>query len=54
MSNCHFIGLAYQGKDVVFRFIIEYSSLMDFGLHVIGLFLYEDVLKDDILARVEG
>jgi hypothetical protein len=26
------IGLAYQeGKDIVFRFIIEYSSLMDFG-----------------------
>jgi hypothetical protein len=27
----HFIGLAYQGKDIVFRFIIEYSSLMDFA-----------------------
>jgi hypothetical protein len=27
-----FIGLAYQkGKDIVFRFIIKYSSLMDFG-----------------------
>jgi hypothetical protein len=26
-----FIGLAYQGKDIVFRFIIEYESLMDFG-----------------------
>jgi hypothetical protein len=25
-------GLAYQeGKDIVFRFIIEYSSLRDFG-----------------------
>jgi hypothetical protein len=24
------IGLAYQGKDIVFRFIIEYSSLMDY------------------------
>jgi hypothetical protein len=23
-------GLAYQGKDIVFRFIIEYSSLRDF------------------------
>jgi hypothetical protein len=21
----------YQGKDIVFRFIIEYSSLMDLG-----------------------
>jgi hypothetical protein len=54
MSNCHFIDLAYQGKDIVFRFIIEYSSLIDFGLQVIGLFLYEDFLKDDILACVEG
>jgi hypothetical protein len=26
-----FIGHAYQGKDIVFRFIIEYSSLRDFG-----------------------
>jgi hypothetical protein len=26
-----FIGLAYQGKDIVFRFIIEYSSFIDFG-----------------------
>jgi hypothetical protein len=27
-----FIGLAYQGKDIVFRFILEYSSsLWDFG-----------------------
>jgi hypothetical protein len=34
-----FIGLAYQGKDIVFRFIIEYSSLRDFGSKVIiGLF----------------
>jgi hypothetical protein len=40
-----FVGLAYyQGKDIVFRFIIEYSSLRDFGPYVIiiGLFLYED------------
>jgi hypothetical protein len=29
MVGC-FIGLAYQGKDIVFRFIIEYSSLRDF------------------------
>jgi len=26
-----FVVLAYQGKDIVFRFIIEYSSLRDFG-----------------------
>jgi hypothetical protein len=27
----YFFGFAYQGKDIVFRFIIEYSSLRDFG-----------------------
>jgi hypothetical protein len=27
----HFVGFAYQGKDIVFTFILEYSSLMDFG-----------------------
>jgi hypothetical protein len=37
-----FVGLAYQGKDIVFRFIIEYSNLMDFGPEVVGLFLFED------------
>ncbi len=37
-----FVGLAYQGKDIVFRFIIEYSSLRDFGTWIIGLFLDED------------
>jgi hypothetical protein len=26
-----FVGLAYQGEDIAFRFIIEYSSLTDFG-----------------------
>jgi hypothetical protein len=26
-----FIGLALVGKDIVFRFIIEYSGLRDFG-----------------------
>ncbi len=32
-------------KDIVFRFIIDYSSLRDFGPYVIiiiGLFSYED------------
>jgi hypothetical protein len=48
MSSPHFVGLAYQGKDIVFRFIIEYSSLRDFGPYGICLFL-----KDDILACVE-
>jgi hypothetical protein len=36
------VGHASQGKDIMFRFIIEYSSLMDFAPLVIGLFLYED------------
>jgi hypothetical protein len=26
-----FVSLALVGKDIVFRFIIEYSSLRDFG-----------------------
>ncbi len=47
-------SIAYQGKDIVFRFVIEYSSLRDFGPEVIGLFLYEGFLKDDILACVES
>jgi len=25
------LALAYQGKDIVFRFIIEYISLSDFS-----------------------
>jgi hypothetical protein len=25
------VGLAYQGKDIVYGFIMEYSSLRDFG-----------------------
>jgi hypothetical protein len=37
----------------VFRSIIEYSSLRDFDAYVIGLFLNEDFLEDDILACVE-
>jgi hypothetical protein len=40
--NSVFIGLALVGKDIVFRFIIEYSSLRGFGPYIIGLFLYED------------
>jgi hypothetical protein len=26
-----FVGFAYQGNDIMLRFIIEYRSLMDFG-----------------------
>ncbi len=55
-----FVGLAYQGKDIVFKFIIEYSSLRDFGTYVVSLFLYKDfkkmtfwlVLKLEIKYRV--
>ncbi len=41
------VGLAYhQGKDIAFRFIIEYIVVvMDFGPSIIGLFLYEDFKK---------
>jgi hypothetical protein len=31
VQNKLFVGFAYQGKDIVFRFITEYSSLRDFG-----------------------
>ncbi len=31
LKSFNFVGLAHQGKDIVFRFIIEYSSrLMNF------------------------
>ncbi len=52
---------AKQGKDIVLIFIIEYSSLRDFGPQVVvGLFLYKDfwnmifqlVLKLKISYRV--
>ncbi len=49
-----FVGLAYQGKDIVFRFIIEYSSLWDFGpLGSSRYILIREFFKDDILACVE-
>jgi hypothetical protein len=37
------VGLAYQGKDIVFRFIIVYSKL-NIGplVIIIGLFVHED------------
>jgi hypothetical protein len=28
-----FVGVGYGGKDIVFGFIIEYSSLREFGPH---------------------
>ncbi len=38
------VGLAYQGKNIVFRFIIEYraSWILAPSLVIIGLFFYED------------
>jgi len=54
-----FVGLAYyQGKDIVFRVIIEYSSLRDFYRPLLGnnnnrsIFI-EGFLNDDILTCVE-
>jgi hypothetical protein len=39
--ECEFVGL---GKDIVFRFIIEYSSRFKgfWPLGIVGLFLYDD------------
>jgi Leucine-rich repeat (LRR) protein len=31
-----------QSKDIVFKSIIKYSSLRDFGPYIVILFLYED------------
>ncbi len=41
----HSFGIAYQGKDIVFRFIIECTGLRDFDPKTVGLFLYEDFGK---------
>jgi hypothetical protein len=49
MRGLGFIGLAYQGKDIVFKFIIECnSSLRDFGPYVINnrsIYFYMRILK---------
>jgi hypothetical protein len=52
--NLAFVGLAYKGKGIVFRFIIEYSNLRDFyrPLGSRSIFIW-GFLKDDILARLE-
>jgi hypothetical protein len=46
-----FIGFAYQGKDIVFRFTIEYSRAE--GILAPYLVALLGFLKDDILACVE-
>jgi hypothetical protein len=53
-----FIVLALVGKDIVFRFIIEYSNLRDFyrpagNNNNRSIFIW-GFLKDDILACVEN
>jgi len=40
-----FFSIVYRSKSIVFIFIIGYSNLTYFGLHVVGLFLYEDFSK---------
>jgi hypothetical protein len=45
------MGLAYQGEDIVFRFITEYSSLRDFGPQIRSISIC-GFLKDDNLACV--
>ncbi len=48
------IGIAYQGKDIVFRFIIEYSRFIKgFWLLGSGSSFIWGFLKDDILACVK-
>jgi len=52
------VGFAYQGEDIVFRFILEYSSLRDFymplGNNNRSIFFNTwGFLKDDVLACVE-
>jgi hypothetical protein len=34
------MGLAYQGHDIVFRFIIEYSNLRDLKVLTLKVILY--------------
>ncbi len=52
---CNCIGLAYQGKDIVFRLIIECSSLREFWLPLgnnnnnRSIFLW-GFLKDDVFG----
>jgi hypothetical protein len=51
--NSFLFGLALVGKDIVFRFITEYSSLWDFGPVVIIIIIRLLLHEYDILACVE-
>jgi hypothetical protein len=45
-NSCDFVvGLALVGKDIVFRFIIEYSSLSDFWPLVNTLTFYMRIFE---------
>ncbi len=48
-----FVGLAYQGKDIVVRFIIENNSSKRFWPLGSKSVFIQGFLKDDILACVE-
>ncbi len=49
-----FVGHACQGKDIVFRFIIKYSNLRDFGPQVINRSsCIRGFLRNDVLGWVE-
>jgi hypothetical protein len=39
------IGLAVEGKDIVFRFIIKYSNLRECGPDVIGVYFYMRIFE---------
>jgi hypothetical protein len=39
MGAFSLLAFVYQGKDIVFKFFIEYNSIRDFGPWVVGLFL---------------
>ncbi len=55
-----FVGLSYQGKDIVFRFIIEYISLKDFvglsyqGKDIVFRFIIEYSSLKDFGPQVIG
>jgi hypothetical protein len=49
-----FVGLALVGKDIVFRFIIEYSNLREFGPWVVGLFFSFIILQPNLADLSHG
>jgi hypothetical protein len=49
---CVFVGLVYQGKDIVFRFIIVAWWIWPLDNNNRSIFIW-GILKDDILTWVE-